>query len=98
MDPETLRDQVWVGDLNSDEAIRAPFQGVHVGFYDTTLRDGEQTVGVVFDPDQKVEIARRLDALGVERSEAGFPRVSAEDMEAFRRILDAGLDFMTANY
>ena len=92
MDPETLRDQVWVGDLNSSEAIRAPFRDVHVGFYDTTLRDGEQTVGVVFDPDQKVEIARRLDALGVERIEAGFPRVSAEDLEAFRRILDAGLD------
>ena len=91
IDPEALRDQVWVGELNSDHAAASCFQDVHVGFYDTTLRDGEQTVGVVFDPDQKVEIARHLDALGVERIEAGFPRVSAEDLEAFHRILDADL-------
>lgn len=92
IDPEALRDQVWVGSLNSGDDTDSCFQDVHVGFYDTTLRDGEQTVGVVFDPDQKVEIARHLDALGVERIEAGFPRVSAEDLEAFRRILDAELN------
>jgi isopropylmalate/homocitrate/citramalate synthase len=63
-----------------------------VGFYDTTLRDGEQTVGVVLDPEQKLEIARLLDHAGVERIEAGFPRVSQDDREAVRRIAAAGLE------
>jgi isopropylmalate/homocitrate/citramalate synthase len=79
--------EIWTGELNR----RAAFQA-EVGLYDTTLRDGEQTVGVVLDPDQKLEIARALDGLGIERIEAGFPRVSAEDERAIRKILDAGLD------
>jgi isopropylmalate/homocitrate/citramalate synthase len=79
--------EIWTGDLNRRAAFDA-----EVGFYDTTLRDGEQTVGVVLDPEQKLEIARVLDGLGVERIEAGFPRVSAEDELAIRLILDAGLN------
>jgi isopropylmalate/homocitrate/citramalate synthase len=78
---------IWTGELNEPFAFEA-----EVGFYDTTLRDGEQTVGVVLDPDQKLEIARGLADAGVERIEAGFPRVSAEDEEAVRRIAQAGLD------
>ncbi len=62
-----------------------------IRFYDTTLRDGEQTVGVVFSPQQKLEIAKKLDELGVGRIEAGFPKVSAEDAEAISLILRAGL-------
>src|ERR671930_2637116 len=77
----------WTGAINEPFAFEA-----EVGFYDTTLRDGEQTVGVVLDPEQKLEIARALDGLGIERIEAGFPRVSAEDEQAIRLILDAGLD------
>ena len=66
--------------------------GGRVGLYDTTLRDGEQTVGVVLDPEQKLEIARALDELAVDRIEAGFPRVSAEDADAMRLISGAGLE------
>jgi isopropylmalate/homocitrate/citramalate synthase len=77
---------IWTGKLNEPFAFEA-----EVGFYDTTLRDGEQTVGVVLDPEQKLEIARGLAAAGVERIEAGFPRVSQEDYEAVRRIAEAGL-------
>src|SRR5205807_9726421 len=62
-----------------------------VGFYDTTLRDGEQTVGVVLSPADKVELARGLDGLGIERIEAGFPRVSDDDRRAIELIRDAGL-------
>ena len=40
---------------------------------DVTLRDGEQAPGVVFGVDEKVEIATKLDAVGVEMIEAGFP-------------------------
>src|SRR5713226_3577895 len=96
INPERLRkmtdskNQIWVSQLNE----RARFSrrgGAPVRFYDTTLRDGEQTVGVVLSPQQKLEIALALDELGVGRIEAGFPRVSAEDGEAFRLIVNAGL-------
>ncbi len=77
---------IWTGEVNRPYAFDA-----EVGFYDTTLRDGEQTVGVVLDPQQKLEIARGLAEAGVERIEAGFPRVSADDWEAVRLIVEAGL-------
>src|SRR5438093_2849512 len=77
----------WTGALNEPYAFEA-----NVGFYDTTLRDGEQTVGVVFSPEDKLELARGLDDLGIERIEAGFPRVSADDRRAVELILAAGLD------
>ena len=77
---------IWTGGLN--DAYRV---GGSVGLYDTTLRDGEQTVGVVLDPEQKLEIAKLLDELGIERIEAGFPRVSQDDWDAVRLISSAGL-------
>ena len=84
------RDKVWTGSLN-DVAL-GERQERRVGLYDTTLRDGEQTVGVVLDPEQKLRIAVALDRLGIERIEAGFPRVSRDDAKAIRLIMDAGLD------
>jgi isopropylmalate/homocitrate/citramalate synthase len=77
---------IWAGSLNRPYAIDA-----EVGFYDTTLRDGEQTVGVVLTPADKLEIARGLAEAGVERIEAGFPRVSEDDYRAVKMIADAGL-------
>jgi isopropylmalate/homocitrate/citramalate synthase len=77
---------IWTGALNRPYELQA-----EVGFYDTTLRDGEQTVGVVLMPEEKLEIARALSEAGVERIEAGFPRVSADDWEAVRLISEAGL-------
>jgi isopropylmalate/homocitrate/citramalate synthase len=76
----------WTGTLNAPHAFSAD-----VGFYDTTLRDGEQTVGVVLSPEDKLELAHGLDELGIERIEAGFPRVSADDRRAVELIRDAGL-------
>jgi isopropylmalate/homocitrate/citramalate synthase len=84
------RSKLWTGDLNA-KALE-PQPRVTVGLYDTTLRDGEQTVGVVLAPEDKLEIARALDAAGVDRIEAGFPRVSEDDAKAISLILDAGLD------
>jgi isopropylmalate/homocitrate/citramalate synthase len=79
--------EFWTGELNEPYAFEA-----QVGFYDTTLRDGEQTVGVVLTPEDKLELARGLDELGIERIEAGFPRVSADDWRAVELIRDAGLN------
>ena len=77
---------IWTGALNRPHELQA-----EVGFYDTTLRDGEQTVGVVLMPEEKLEIARALSEAGVQRIEAGFPRVSGDDWEAVRLISEAGL-------
>ena len=44
-----------------------------VTVFDTTLRDGEQTPGIAFTFEQKLEIARQLSAIGVHAIEAGFP-------------------------
>jgi isopropylmalate/homocitrate/citramalate synthase len=82
---------IWVSELNARPEIRSAFPLSTVRFYDTTLRDGEQTVGVVLSPQQKLEIARKLDELGVSRIEAGFPRVSADDADAIRLMLKANL-------
>ena len=87
----TTNNQVWVSELNARAEIRSAFPKGSVRFYDTTLRDGEQTVGVVLSPQQKLEIAKHLDTLGVSRIEAGFPRVSPEDGEAIRLMQAAGL-------
>ena len=83
--------KIWVSELNARPEVRAAFSGKKVRFYDTTLRDGEQTVGVVLSPQQKVEIARKLDDLGVGRIEAGFPKVSPEDAEAIQLMQKADI-------
>jgi homocitrate synthase NifV len=83
--------KIWVSELNERPEVRAGFAGRKVRFYDTTLRDGEQTVGVVLSPQQKLEIAHKLDELGVSRIEAGFPRVSADDAEAIQLMSKANL-------
>ena len=83
------RAKVWTGSIN--EQALDPQPRATVGLYDTTLRDGEQTIGVVLTPDEKLEIATALDAAGIDRIEAGFPRVSEDDFEAVRMIAEAGL-------
>lgn len=88
----TMQEKIWTSDLNNLDAVRGEFDSSKtVRFYDTTLRDGEQAVGVVFNPQEKFEIARALADLGVGRIEAGFPRVSEADSSAVQRIVDAGL-------
>jgi 2-isopropylmalate synthase len=54
--------------------------------FDTTLRDGEQAPGFSMRVEEKVRMARQLDALGVDIIEAGFPIASEADAEAVRRV------------
>jgi isopropylmalate/homocitrate/citramalate synthase len=84
------RSKIWTGDLNA-KALEPQPHGT-VGLYDTTLRDGEQTVGVVLSPEDKLAIATALSEAGVDRIEAGFPRVSEDDARAISLILEAGLE------
>ncbi len=87
------KDQIWTSELNNLESVQGGFDhNKTIRFYDTTLRDGEQSVGVCFTPDEKFEIACKLSEMGISRIESGFPRVSPEDTEAVRRILAANLD------
>lgn len=59
---------------------------------DVTLRDGEQTPGVAFTPQEKIAIAQKLDEVGVEVIEAGFPVVSKAEEATVREIAHLGLD------
>ncbi|MEN2983881.1 MAG: homocitrate synthase [Dictyoglomaceae bacterium] len=58
---------------------------------DTTLRDGEQTAGVVFSKTEKVQIAKMLDELGVHQIEAGIPVMGGDEEEAIKAIVKSGL-------
>lgn len=61
-------------------------KGERVLIFDTTLRDGEQAAGTSLNPQEKLEIARQLEVLGVDIIEAGFPITSEGDFEAVRLI------------
>ncbi|MCR8645648.1 2-isopropylmalate synthase [Paenibacillus sp. N1-5-1-14] len=58
-------------------------------FFDTTLRDGEQSPGVNLNMREKVEIALQLEKLGIDRMEAGFPAASPGDLEGVASVAKA---------
>ncbi|MDH6365740.1 2-isopropylmalate synthase [Enterococcus sp. PF1-24] len=60
-----------------------------IQFFDTTLRDGEQTPGVNFNTKEKVQIAMQLEKWGIDTIEAGFPIASPGDFEAVEAIAKA---------
>jgi len=59
---------------------------------DTTLRDGEQTAGVVFSKRDKIAIARMLDSIGVQEIECGIPAMGKEEQESVKALVDLGLN------
>lgn len=59
---------------------------------DTTLRDGEQTAGVVFSKRDKVAIARMLDSIGVQELECGIPAMGKEEQESVKALVNLGLN------
>lgn len=65
---------------------------MRIRIFDTTLRDGEQTPGISLSPEQKLSIAKKLDELGVDAIEAGFPVISEGEFKAVKMIARAGLN------
>jgi homocitrate synthase NifV len=59
---------------------------------DTTLRDGEQTAGVVFANDEKIYIAKMLDKVGIHQIEAGIPTMGGNEKEAIKKIASLDLN------
>ncbi|MBF0310262.1 MAG: citramalate synthase [Magnetococcales bacterium] len=63
----------------------------YVELYDTTLRDGAQSEGVHFSVEDKLRIARRLDEMGIDFIEGGWPGANPTDVAFFRRVPELGL-------
>lgn len=82
----------WVSPYNYEPEVLKQYKlPSKVIIHDATLRDGEQTPGVVMSVADKVEIAKLLDSIGVERIEAGMPAVSEADRQAIQQITQMGL-------
>jgi 2-isopropylmalate synthase len=64
----------------------------YVHIFDTTLRDGEQSPGCSMNLQEKIQVARTLDELGVDVIEAGFPAASDGDFESVKAVGDLGLN------
>ncbi|HEY1753771.1 MAG TPA: hypothetical protein VGG72_00140 [Bryobacteraceae bacterium] len=87
-----LENQWWVSPYNCIPEVRAKLDlPKRVQIHDATLRDGEQTPGVVFSIADKIAIAEKLDEIGVDRIEAGMPAVSEMDFQAIKEISRLGL-------
>src|SRR5579862_8408170 len=82
----------WVSNFNFEPEVTSKFNFPRkIEFHDVTLRDGEQTPGVVLRTKEKIEIAKKLDEVGIHRIEAGMPVVSQEDYDAVKEIAHLGL-------
>ena len=82
----------WVSPYNVIDEVRDSFElPDKVEIHDATLRDGEQTPGVVFSPEDKIQMAELMSDVGVDRIEAGMPAVSPDDYKAIKHICGMGL-------
>jgi isopropylmalate/homocitrate/citramalate synthase len=87
-----LENKWWVSPYNVLPAVRSTYNlPKRVEIHDATLRDGEQTPGVVYSIADKIAIAQKLDEIGVDRIEAGMPAVSEPDFQAIKEISRLGL-------
>jgi isopropylmalate/homocitrate/citramalate synthase len=84
-------DKLWETSPFGNEAHTGSHFPKEVRIADCTLRDGEQQAGIVFTRQDKVDIARALDRLGVYEIEAGTPASSDEDRQAIEEIAGSGL-------
>lgn len=65
--------------------------GKRIYIVDTTLRDGEQTAGVVFANEEKIAIATMLSEIGIDQLEVGIPTMGGDEKEAIKAIVNKNL-------
>jgi len=82
--------------VDHTKAYEVPFFShlgeVPIKLDDTTLRDGEQTAGVVFANQEKIRIAKLLDEIGVHQIEAGIPAMGGDERDTIEQIAHLGLN------
>ncbi|MFW9830517.1 MAG: homoaconitate hydratase [Candidatus Thorarchaeota archaeon] len=75
---------------NRREDLRLPSMPDRVWIWDETLRDGEQTAGTLLTIDEKIEIAKLMDEIGVNVIAAGFPMVSEQEKATIKQLSKEG--------
>jgi len=66
--------------------------------HDSTLREGEQTPGVIFSIEDKLKIAKKLDEVGIQQIEAGFPAASEKQRKCVELLVDMNLDAQLSSF
>jgi len=90
--PYYQKDRFWVSPMNYlPETYEISDAQKKISIHDVTLRDGEQTPHVVFKLDERLQIAKALSDLGVDRIEFGMPTVSKDIYDAFKEVLTMNL-------
>ena len=81
----------WVSPFNFVDEVISDYAGKTAAIHDVTLRDGEQTFGVAFSPEERVRIAEALDEIGVPRIEVGMPPASPDIQEGIKQVVKRNL-------
>ncbi|HPU62340.1 MAG TPA: homocitrate synthase [Bacillota bacterium] len=91
------KEKIWGSPLNYIPVYGQPIKE-SVYIHDVTLRDGEQTPGVIFSLEERLEIGKALSELGVARIEAGMPVVSEQVAESIKKLVNMKLDAEIATF
>jgi methanogen homocitrate synthase len=89
--PYFNNDGWWVCPFNFVEEVSKDLKGKKVSIHDVTLRDGEQTLGVSFSPEERVRIAEALTDMGVPRIEVGMPIAAPEILKGIKAVVKRDL-------
>lgn len=87
-----FNDKKWVSPMNFMDEVMPSTTSKKVYIHDVTLRDGEQTCGLNWTEDERVDIALALNRLGVKSIEVGMPIISEDIVRAIRKLVDMNLD------
>ena len=87
-----FNDTKWVSPMNFADGVMTDNISKNVYIHDVTLRDGEQTTGLNWTEEERIEIAVLLDKLGVKSIEVGMPIVSEDIVTATQKLSEMGLN------